>query len=68
MLGENPLITGTGGPGMTVKLAELVAVPPGVVTAMGPVVAVEGRMAVICEPESTVNEALTPLKVTCDTL
>jgi hypothetical protein len=39
------LITGT-----TEKLAELVAVPPGVVTLIGPVVAVLGTVAVICVP------------------
>ena len=32
---------------MTVKLLALVAVPPGVVTAMGPVVAPEGTVTVI---------------------
>ena len=35
---------------MTVKFVLLVAVPPGVVTAIGPVVAVAGTAAVICVP------------------
>ena len=36
------------GAGMTVKLAALVPVPPGVVTAIGPLVAPAGTVAVIC--------------------
>jgi hypothetical protein len=36
------------GAGMTVKLPALVAVPPGVVTAIVPVVAPVGTVAVIC--------------------
>jgi hypothetical protein len=53
------------GGGMTVKLVALVAVPPGVVTAIGPVVAPAGTVAVICVERSTLKvAALTPLKVT----
>src|SRR3954447_8523932 len=54
----------TVGGSTTVKLAALVAVPPGVVTASLPVVAVGGIVAVICMSESCVNVALTPLNVT----
>jgi hypothetical protein len=39
--------------GATVKVAELVAVPPAVVTLTGPVVALAGTAAVICVLEST---------------
>ena len=46
------------------KFVELVAVPPGVVTRIGPVVAVAGTVAVIRVAEFTVNVADTPLKVT----
>jgi hypothetical protein len=49
---------------VTVKLEELVAVPPGVVTLMGPVVAPEGTVAVILVEEFTVNDADTLLNVT----
>jgi hypothetical protein len=50
---------------LTVKLVVVVAEPPGVVTLMGPVVAVEGTVAVIWVGESTVLVvAATPLKVT----
>jgi len=40
---------------VTVKPAALFAVPPGVVTAIGPVVAAPGTVAVIWVAESTVN-------------
>lgn len=60
LVGENVVMVGAG----IVKFALLVAVPPGVVTAMGPAVARLGTVAVICVPESTVNDATTPLKVT----
>ena len=40
---------------LTVKFAVLVAVPPGVVTLILPVVAPVGTVAVICVAESTVN-------------
>src|SRR5207247_1462116 len=48
----------------TVKLPVLVAVPPGVVTAIAPVVAVAGTFAVIAVAEFTVKLPLTPLNVT----
>lgn len=46
------------------KLVELVAVPPLVVTLILPVVAPVGTVAVTCESEFTVNEADTLLNVT----
>jgi hypothetical protein len=59
--GVKPFIVG----GATiVKGLALVAVPPGVVTTIGPVVAFAGTVAVICDGDLTLNEALTPLKVT----
>ena len=54
----------TVGAGITVKLVAEVAVPPGVVTAIGPLVAPAGTVAAICVSVFTVNLALTPLKVT----
>jgi hypothetical protein len=48
----------------TVKLLALVAVPPGVVTAIGPVVAPAGTVAVIWVEELTVKLALVPLNLT----
>ncbi len=50
--------------GATVKLLALVAVPPGVVTAIGPVVAPEGTVAWIVVGEVTAKVALFVLKVT----
>jgi hypothetical protein len=51
--------------GWTVKFVELVAVPPGVVTAIGPVPAFIGTGAVICVSKFTVKlVAVTPPKVT----
>ena len=47
----------------TVKLVQLVPVPSEFVTAMGPVVAPAGTVAVICVEEFTVKLALTPLNV-----
>src|SRR5437879_13771210 len=49
---------------MTVKLLALVAVPPDVVTLIGPVVAPLGRVVAIEVDEFTVKLAATPLKVT----
>jgi hypothetical protein len=49
---------------LTVKLVALVAVPPGVVTLIVPVVAVVGTVAVIWVAEFTANVAVTLLKVT----
>src|SRR5262249_10585992 len=50
---------------VTVKLDELVPVPAGVVTEIGPVVAPAATIAVIVESESTLNaEAAVPLNAT----
>ena len=49
---------------MTVKLDALPPVPLGDVTAIGPVVAPLGTVALICVPESTENAAAVPLNVT----
>src|SRR5438309_8576365 len=49
---------------VTVKLLLLVAVPPGVVTPIGPLVAPLGTVAVIEVAELTLKAALTPLKAT----
>jgi hypothetical protein len=48
------VITGGGALVVTVKLVELVPVPPPVVTAIGPVVAPVGTVAVIFTDELTV--------------
>ena len=48
----------------TVKLVAVVAVPAGVVTLMGPVVAFAGTVVVICVLLFTVNVAETPLNLT----
>lgn len=53
-----------GGLEVTVKLDELVAVPPAVVTVIAPVPAPAGTVAVICVEELTVNVALVPAKRT----
>jgi len=51
---------------VTVKVPALVAVPPGVVIPIGPVIAPVGTVAVSCVSELTVNcVAATPPKVTC---
>ena len=49
---------------VTVKLLLLVAVPSGVVTLRGPVVAPAGTVAEICVDELTVKVALVPLNLT----
>jgi hypothetical protein len=50
---------------VTVKLDELVTVPPGPLTEIGPEAAAAGTVAVICESELTVKlDAATPLKAT----
>jgi hypothetical protein len=49
---------------VTLKLPEEVAVPPGVVTARGPVVAPLGTVALTWVAESTVKAAGVPLNVT----
>ena len=51
LLGLKPVMVGAG---ITVKLLLVVAVPPAVVTAMVPVVAPVGTVAVICVAELTV--------------
>ena len=48
----------------TVKVAALVLVPPGVVTASLPLVAPAGTMAAMCVSSSTLNVAALPLRVT----
>src|SRR5881396_3315149 len=64
-LGENPVMVGGDG-AVTVKSPELVAVPPGATTEIGPVVAPEGTVAVICASPSTVKlpATLVPLNRT----
>ena len=55
----------TVGTGTTVKVAALVAVPPGVTTAIGPLVAPAGTVVVIVVALTTVNVGCdVPLKVT----
>src|SRR3989442_6638633 len=61
LVGEKLVIVGGG---MTVKLLALVAVPPDVVTLIGPVVAPLGRVVAIEVDEFTVKLAATPLMVT----
>jgi hypothetical protein len=62
LVGLTLVIAGAGG--RTVKLAVLVAVPDGVVTARVPVVAAAGTVAVIWVSETTVYVAAVPLKAT----
>src|SRR5205823_14990829 len=50
--------------GTTVKLMLLVALPLGVVTVIGPVVAPAGTVAVMLVSEPTENDALVPLNET----
>ena len=50
--------------GVTRKLPVLLAVPPGVVTLIGPLVAPEGTVAWIAVAEVTEKLAFVPLKVT----
>ena len=61
LVGEKPVIVGGG---TTVKFVLLVAVPPGVVTVIGPVVAPGGTVAVICDRFLTLYVAVVPLNVT----
>ena len=62
LVGTNEVIAGAT---MTVKTAALAAVPAGLVTLIGPLVAPPGETARICELESTVNDmAGVPLNVT----
>jgi hypothetical protein len=51
-------------PGVTVNLAELLPVPPGAVTVIGPVEAAAGTSAVILVSEFTVNVPAAPLNFT----
>jgi len=66
LVGVNDEIVGAaGGVVVTVKATVLVPVPPLVVTAIGPVVAPLGTVALIAVSEATENVvAITPLKVT----
>jgi len=67
-LGVKLLIVGFGAVVVTVKLLVLVPVPFPVVTAIGPVVAPEGTVAVIFTDELTVYEvAVVPLNLTAVT-
>ena len=52
------------GAAVRLKLVGLVAVPTGVVTVSRPLLAAAGTVAVICESESTVNDAAMPLNRT----
>jgi len=61
LVGEKPEIVGAG---ITMNGAVLVAVPPGVVTEIGPVVAAAGTVAVTCVVELTVKDVLAPLNWT----
>jgi len=61
-VGENDVIVGA--PAVTVKFVELVAVPDGVVTVIGPVVAPDGTVVEIFKVELTVKLALMPLNFT----
>src|SRR5881227_2912755 len=61
LAGVKPVIDGGL---ITVKLPALVAVPPGVVTLIVPVVVLEGTVACIEVVELTVKLALAPLKAT----
>jgi hypothetical protein len=63
LVGENEAIVGAPG-AVTVKFAELLAVPFSVVTEIFPDVAVGGTVAEICVEEFTVNEAAAFLKLT----
>jgi len=62
LLGENESMTGGGA--VTVKSAPLVAVPPGVVTVILPVVAPAGTDVLISVLDTTVKVAAVPLKRT----
>jgi len=58
------IVGGLGGLAVTVKSPALLAVPLGVVTAIGPLVAPEGTVAWIAVAEVTEKVAFIPLKVT----
>ena len=64
LVGEKEEIVGATVTVVTTKLVVVVAVPPGVVTAIGPVAAPVGTVAVSDVSDTTVNGALVPAKVT----
>lgn len=64
LVGEKEEIAGVTVTVVTAKLVVVVAVPPGVVTAIGPVAAPVGTVAVSDVSDATVNGALVPAKVT----
>ena len=68
LVGLNDVIVGAAPVVVTVKFVELVAVPSGLATAIGPVVAPAGTVVVIFCALSIVNVADVPLKVTLVTL
>ena len=59
--GRNDVMVGTLA---TVKLPLLLPAPPEVVIVIGPVAALDGTVAVICDAESTVKLAEAPLNDT----
>src|SRR5262245_14860905 len=59
-----PLAKSSLKPELTAKIPTLMAVPPGVVTLMGPAVAPAGTVVAICVELLTVKLALVPLKRT----
>ena len=65
-VGEIDVILGAATTAVTVKLDALDALPAEVVTAIGPLVAPEGTVAVICVSETTVKVDALPLNVTDD--
>ena len=64
LLVGGPVLGDRARPGVTVNVAVLVPVPPGVVTEIGPVEAATGTAAVILVPEFTVNLLAAPLNST----
>ena len=66
LVGLKPLIVGGAGGMVTLKPAPLVALPAGVVTVIGPLVAPAGTVALIWVLPPTVKLALAPLKATVD--
>ena len=64
LVGEKEEIAGATVAVVTAKLVVVVAVPPGVVTAIGPVAAPAGTVAVSVVSDPTVNGALVPPTVT----
>jgi hypothetical protein len=64
LVGVNELIEGDCAVGVTVKSSTLVAVAPGLVTLIFPVVAPGGTVALICVSEIVVKAASVPLKRT----